>query len=88
MTALTMETRVTPDHTLQLPDELPVNARIRIHIEQISEDVDASNTPPRTPLGHRLTQLRRAYVANCGRLLSPDELDLEVRHRRGGLGDD
>ncbi|QFY88413.1 hypothetical protein D5125_02340 [Magnetovirga frankeli] len=87
MHALTLETRVTPDHTLRLPDELPVNARIRIHIEQLSEE--AANTPtPRTPLGQRLTQLRQAHLARGGKLLSPEELDAEVRQRRGGLADD
>ncbi len=89
MHELTMETRVTPDHTLRLPEELPVNARIRIHIEQLGEEGAAAEVPtPRTSLGRRLTALRDANLANGGHLLSPDELDAELRLRRGGVTGD
>jgi hypothetical protein len=87
MTALVLETRVSPDHTLHLPEELPVNARIRIQIEQLPEEAAAGTAAPRTPLGQRLLQLREANLASGGRLLSPDELDAELRQRRGGLAD-
>lgn len=43
---------------------------------------------PRTELGKRLLALRQAYVASGGRLLSAEELDAELRARRGGAGDD
>lgn len=49
-------------------------------------DGASTKTPkPRTLLGQRLLQLRENHVANGGRLLSPEELDEEVRQRRGGL---
>lgn len=88
MSALILETRVSPDHTLHLPEELPVNARIRIHIEQLAEEPSAETPASRTPLGKRLRQLRQANLASGGRLLSPDELDAELRERRGGLTGD
>lgn len=42
---------------------------------------------PRTPLGERLLALRRAYVANGGRLIDTDQLEREMRIRRGGTTD-
>jgi len=42
---------------------------------------------PRTELGEKLLALRRAYIAKGGRLLSADELEEELRSRRGGVGD-
>lgn len=88
MNSLVLETRVTADHMVHLPEELPVNARIRIHIEQLGEEVTTNATLPRTPLGQRLTQLRQAHLASGGRLLSPDELEVELRQRRGGVLND
>lgn len=38
---------------------------------------------PRTLLGIRLLALRRAYVANGGRPISAEQLDGEMRIRRG-----
>lgn len=40
---------------------------------------------PRTALGRKLLGLRRAYVENGGQLLTAEELDQEMRTRRGGL---
>lgn len=42
---------------------------------------------PKTAFGKRLLALRKAYLENGGKLLSPDELDAEMEARRGGLGD-
>jgi hypothetical protein len=42
---------------------------------------------PRTLLGSRLLALRRAYVANGGRLINAEQLDGEIRIRRGGAVD-
>lgn len=39
---------------------------------------------PRTLLGKRLLALRRAYVANGGRLINAEQLDGEMKIRRGG----
>ncbi len=43
---------------------------------------------PKTLLGIRLLALRRAYVANGGRLINAEQLDGEMRIRRGGAVDD
>ncbi len=40
---------------------------------------------PRTPLGEKLLALRRAYISQGGRLLDADQLDHEMRMRRGGV---
>ncbi|MFQ3611054.1 MAG: hypothetical protein SNJ72_06095 [Fimbriimonadales bacterium] len=42
---------------------------------------------PRTELGRRLLELRRAYISKGGRLLSVDEVEEEVHSRRGGAED-
>ena len=43
---------------------------------------------PRTELGRRLLDLRRAYLAAGGRTMSWDELEAEVQERRGGARDE
>ncbi len=43
---------------------------------------------PRTELGRRLLELRRKYIAGGGRLLSEDEIEIEIRSRRGGVMDE
>lgn len=40
---------------------------------------------PKTALGKKLLELRRAYLASGGKLLSADALDEEMRDRRGGI---
>lgn len=85
MSDLILETRVNPDHILHLPTDLPVNARIRIHIERLDDDTANKSFQARTPLGLRLSQLRMANLASGGRLLTPDELDTELHERRGGV---
>ncbi len=40
---------------------------------------------PRTELGRKLMELRQAYVAQGGQLLSADEVDAEICARRGGI---
>ena len=42
---------------------------------------------PRTALGRKLLDLRRAHLARGGRLLSWEGIDEEVRLRRGGVAD-
>lgn len=87
MSAIVLETRVTQDHLLHLPEELPINARVRIHIERLADEVPQAAAPPRTPLGRRLHELRNARTEADGPLLSPEALDEEMRVRRGGLSD-
>ncbi len=38
---------------------------------------------PRTPLGHQLKSLRQQFVDSGGKLLTPDEVEDEVKSRRG-----
>ena len=40
---------------------------------------------PRTEIGRRLIALRRAYIEGGGKLMSCDEINAEVRERRGGV---
>ena len=42
---------------------------------------------PRTELGRQLIALRRAYIQSGGKLLSWEEIEEEVRERRGGVPD-
>jgi len=46
-----------------------------------------ANYQPKTALGRKLLELRRAYLASGGTLLSADALDEEIRERRGGISD-
>jgi hypothetical protein len=39
---------------------------------------------PKTELGKRLVALRRAYIEGGGRLMDWEEIEAEVRSRRGG----
>lgn len=84
MHSMSIETRVREDHLLYLPEELPVNSRIRITIETLEED-ESSDFQPRTPLGSRLLALRNQYIASGGTLLSADEIDAELEQRRGRI---
>jgi hypothetical protein len=83
-----MKTRVAPDHILRLPDELPVNALIRLHIQKLGEEESLKTSGLHTKLDKRLSRLRQAYLASGGRLLSPEEQDEELCQRRGGLVND
>ncbi|NEV62355.1 hypothetical protein [Thiorhodococcus minor] len=40
---------------------------------------------PRTELGRRLVELRRAHLLGGGKLLDWDEIEAEARERRGGV---
>ncbi len=51
-------------------------------------DLVVENYRPRTPLGERLLALRREYLNSGGTLLNWDELDDEMRSRRGGVADE
>lgn len=88
MQSMSIETTVMEDHLFRLPEELPVNSRIRIIIEPIEADETSNDFQPRTPLGSRLLTLRNQYIASGGKLLTGDELDTEMNQRRGGVMDD
>lgn len=67
----------------------PVNAGASIGIPSSSFTGDSvtNNYIPRTSLGERLLALRRAYVLSGGVLVEGEELDKEMRRRRGGIAD-
>lgn len=52
------------------------------------EDEAWVNYRPKTALGKKLLELRRAYLASGGKLLSAEALDEEMRERRGRSSDD
>jgi len=87
MNSLTFEVRVSIDHFLPVPDEVPVGTLVRIHLEPVTGDAVTDHYQPRTELGRKLIELRRAQVRDGGRLLSCEELDEEMRQRRGDVAD-
>ncbi len=87
MNSLTFEARVSKDHFLPVPDEVPVGTLVRIHLEPVTGDAVTDHSQPRTDLGRKLIELRRANVLEGGKLLSGDEFDEEKRERRGGVAD-
>ncbi len=88
MNSLSFETRVSTDHLVQLPSELPVGALIRIVVERVSNDAVADHYQPRTDIGRLALAARHAYLESGGKLLSLDEVNAEVRQCRGGVADD
>jgi hypothetical protein len=54
----------------------------------VSADLVVERFEPRSELGRKLRALRRKYVEAGGKLLTADEIEAEVRERRGGLQDD
>lgn len=104
MNAVIFETVVTDNHQFNcnLPTSLPTGCRLRVVIEPIMDEAPTENEPsraltgdavvdgyqPRTELGRKLIELRRAYVEGGGKLMSWDEINAEVRERRGGVADD
>jgi nitrous oxide reductase accessory protein NosL len=43
---------------------------------------------PRTKIGRLALAARKAYIESGGKLLNFDEINAEVRSRRGGLSDE
>ena len=90
MNGVTFETVVTVDHQLhcELPAALPVGSTIRVTVEPVTHDPLLDNYQPRTEMGRSLLAARRAYIEKGGKPLTWDEIDQEVRSRRGGVADD
>lgn len=55
-------------------------------MKSVTVDVVTETYRPRTRLGKKLIELRRAYVYRGGELMSAVALDKELRSRRGGIG--
>ncbi|QXP83431.1 hypothetical protein [Methylococcus sp. Mc7] len=62
-----------------LPKRLKDDARAHLQDDVVSDE------QPITELGKKLLALRRAWLASGGKPLSADQLDEEMRERRGGL---
>jgi hypothetical protein len=90
MNAITFETAVSADHQLhfELPASLPVGSKVRVTVESVTGDPLVDHYQPRTELGRKLIELRRAYVQGGGKLLTWQELDEEMQRRRGGVADE
>jgi hypothetical protein len=92
MSAIVFEARVTADHELHftLPDQVPPGSLVKVTVETVEPVQDAilSHYEPRTEVGRRLLEARRAYIESGGKLMNWDEVDEEVRRRRGGVTDE
>ena len=104
MNAVIFETGVTDEHQLNchLPASLPTGCRLRVAIEPILNEAPVENESfraltgdavvdlyqPKTELGRKLVELRRAYIEGGGKLMTQDEILAEVRGRRGEINDE
>lgn len=84
---------VLSDAVVSIPasetDNLPSSAAHHTaEHECTTGDAVVDHYRPRTELGRRLIERRRAYVQAGGKLSSWEEIDAEVRDRRGGAVDD
>jgi hypothetical protein len=64
-----------------------VRTPINVPVRTLVGDPVVDFYQPRTELGRKLIDLRRAYILGGGKLLSWDEVAEEVRERRGGVSD-
>ncbi len=85
MNAVVFETVVTDEHQLHcaLPASLPTGCRLRVVIEPIAEE-----EPTRTELWRQLMALREQAITEGMPLMDWDEINAEVRRRRGGVSDE
>ncbi len=90
MTEITFETIVSPKHELcfNLPTSLPIGSAIRVTVEAVQKNSHERRFSPKSELGRKLLKAREEYVQQGGRLLNWDEINEEVRRRRGGLTDE
>ena len=66
-------------------DEAPVeNESSRV----LTGDAVVDHYQPKTELGRKLIELRRAYIEGGGKLMTQDEILAEVRERRGEIDDE
>lgn len=88
MSATVIETVVSADHLFLLPEELPVGCPVKITVEPLVHDAVAGHHEPRTEIGRLALVARRVHLERGGKLLSRDEINEEVRRRRGGIPDE
>lgn len=61
---------------------------VRIHVETLIGDDMVDRYEPRTEIGHLALAAHEAYLKAGGKLLTADEINEEVRRRRGGVSGD
>jgi hypothetical protein len=100
LTSLAVAMGVAPIHAITqestasyyIPDIhyrwMNLSVPVEIVISPIVGDLLVDTYRPRTELGRKLLELRREYIHSGGKLLSWEELDEEVRQRRGGVPDE
>lgn len=88
MNNLVFDATVNADHLVRLPDDWPVGMRVRIAAEPLTGDAVVDHYQPRTEIGRLALAARRAYIESGGKLLTVDDINEEVRRRRGGVSDD
>lgn len=79
---------LTPLPVQEMPSVWHSSEGVATGSEPLTGDAVVDSYQPRTELGRKLIERRRAYVKAGGKLLSWEEIDAEVRERRGGLADD
>ena len=73
---------ILPDTLSPLPQrETPPT--VEMPVGPLTGDTVVDHYQPRTELGRKLIELRRAYIESGGKLMTQDEILAEVRRRRG-----
>ena len=66
MNSLTFEARISTDHVVRMPDQLPVGTLVRIHVEPLTGDDMVDRYEPHTEIGHLALAARKAFVVPRG----------------------
>lgn len=77
-----------PQHETPPTVESPEAKTEETPIKPLTGDAVVDHYQPRTELGRKLIELRRAYIESGGKLMSWDEINEAVRERRGGASHD
>ena len=79
---------LTPLPRRETPPALLEETAMAAPVGPPTGDAVVDHYQPRTELGRRLIELRRAYIESGGKLMTQDEILAEVRQRRGESDDD
>ncbi|CAK0781597.1 hypothetical protein CCP4SC76_7890006 [Gammaproteobacteria bacterium] len=84
MNTLTFEATVTAEHQLYSESlaSLPVGCTVKVTVEPVVHDPILDHYQPRTEIGRRALEARRAYIEGGGKLMTQDEL-LDYMHSTG-----
>lgn len=72
----------------KMSDESGISNQAKAEDMALEHDQEEEDFKPQTELGKRLLEIRQRAIAKGMRLLSWDEVNEEVRQRRGGAMDD